>query len=465
MLTTCKRVALLAALFLCLPASAFAAEPVSYKFETTQKTQFGESVYVLGDIPELGNGDVTRAVRMVPTSYPRWAVTVSIPAGTRFKYRFLLRNNSAGQIANKQNNSLVGGVLSGYAVGAPLQRSVTVQYYSGFGQAKLHYEKSPGRFEDVSMQRVGSGRSFQESLWSASITSSVKSLRFVFHNGAGSYDRSPNKAHYQSPMANIVVQDGQVYGYKPQANGGLKGQVIRVGGWYSKTLKNSRDIFVYLPRQYNSSNRRYPVIYMHDGQNLFGADAMFGGWRAAVTADRLISEGRMEEVILVGVANTSARMSEYIPPEDGGAGQNYAQFLKDELKPWIDSRLRTHKDAANTGVMGSSLGGIISLYIGWRHPGVFGKVGSLSGSYWLTKFTGAARGEANRNLKIWLDSGSGGASADGMAGTFGVRDMLLSKGYVLGKNVQHYVDFGAQHNEVYWKNRLYMSFEYLFPAK
>lgn len=450
---------------LALPTSAFAAEPVSYKFETTQKTQLGESVYLVGDIPELGSGDVTRAVRLVPSNYPKWTVTVSIPAGTRFRYRYVLRNNSPSLVANERNYSPVGGVLSGYAVGTPTERSITVQYYSGFGQVKVHIERSPGRFEDVTMRRVGNGRNFQESLWAATLTSTVKSPRFVFHNSRGAYDRGPNKKHYQSPMAKIVVQDGQVYSYTPKQNGGTKGQVIRVGGWFSKTLGNSRDIYVYLPRQYNSSNRRYPVIYMHDGQNLFGADAMFGGWRVAVTVDRLIAEGKMEEVIIVGASNTSRRMKEYIPPEDGGEGQRYASFLKNELKPWIDSRLRTHKDAANTAVMGSSLGGIISLYIGWRHSDTFGKVGSLSGSYWLTKFTGAMKGEANRNLKIWLDSGSGGASADGMEGSYGVRDMLLTKGYVLGKNVQHFVDHGAQHNEVFWKNRLHKPLEYLFPAK
>ena len=148
--------------------------------------------------------------------------------------------------------------------------------------------------------------------------------------------------------------------------------------FHSEILPDDRVVSVYLPPQYlEQEERRFPVFYLQDGQNLFdGRTSYIAGrtWNAHTTADRLTKEGKIEPVILVGVANTGLRrMAEYTPTRDfkmgGGEGRSYGRLLMEELKPLIDRTYRTLADAKNTGLGGSSLGGLISLFLGFAHPG------------------------------------------------------------------------------------------------
>jgi predicted alpha/beta superfamily hydrolase len=188
----------------------------------------------------------------------------------------------------------------------------------------------------------------------------------------------------------------------------LTGNIKHHNGFESKILGNKRNLIVYLPPAYEqNANRRYPVLYMHDGQNIFDDATSFAGeWRADETAKRLIDEGKIVPIIIVAIENAgAARINEYTnttepvyvadkkaidegkkKKEDveteGGKGEQYAQFLITEVKPFIDQTYRTKADRANTAVAGSSLGGLMSLYLAWKHKDVFSKFGVISPSLW-----------------------------------------------------------------------------------
>ena len=161
--------------------------------------------------------------------------------------------------------------------------------------------------------------------------------------------------------------------------------------FYSRVLPDPdhRMVQVYLPQQYGMEpERRFPVFYLHDGQNLFdGRDSYVAGhtWQAGSTADQLNEAGVIEPVILVGVANTGLRrMAEYTPTHNpkmgGGEGEKYGQLLIDELKPFVDRTYRTLTGPENTGLGGSSLGGLVTLFLGLERPDVFGKLAVMSPS-------------------------------------------------------------------------------------
>jgi predicted alpha/beta superfamily hydrolase len=161
----------------------------------------------------------------------------------------------------------------------------------------------------------------------------------------------------------------------------------RLSNVWSPELRNRRSIDVYLPPSYTRSRRRYPVVYMQDGQNLSDPEAAFAGtWELPKTLRQLAREGL--EPIVVGIHNTGdARLSEYSPFPDarhgGGRGDAYLRFVVRALKPRIDARFRTLAGARHTAIVGSSMGGLISLYAVFRYRRVFGAAAALSPALWF----------------------------------------------------------------------------------
>jgi predicted alpha/beta superfamily hydrolase len=245
--------------------------------------------------------------------------------------------------------------------------------------------------------------------------------------------------------------------------------------FHSEILPDDRMVSVYLPPQYlEQKERRFPVFYLQDGQNLFdGRTSYIAGktWNANTTADRLTEAGEIEPVILVGVANTGLRrMAEYTPTRDfkmgGGEGRNYGRLLIEELKPLIDRTYRTLPEAKNTAVGGSSLGGLISLYLGFAHPEVFGRIAVMSPSLWWDhrSILNAITQQTTRpNLRIWLDMGTG-------EGTRHLRDadmlerLLLKRGWRSGVDLAYVTAQGAVHDENAWSERFGDVLRFLFPA-
>jgi len=233
---------------------------------------------------------------------------------------------------------------------------------------------------------------------------------------------------------------------------------------------------VYLPPGYErTKKRRYPVLYLHDGQNLFdGATSFIPGkeWRVDETAQSLIRNREIEPLIIVGIYNTGVnRVDEYTPSRDanrqmGGQADLYGRLLVEELKPFIDSEYRTLSDARNTALGGSSLGGLVTLYLGLRHPEVFGKLAVLSPSLWWDNrfiLRGVEAMNAKHDARIWLDMGTNEGIP--MNDVRHLRDALLSKGWRFDDDLKYFEAQGAVHDEAAWGERVGMILRFLFPAK
>jgi predicted alpha/beta superfamily hydrolase len=275
---------------------------------------------------------------------------------------------------------------------------------------------------------------------------------------------------------NYVVQPGQtvdVYPHFVNANG----QVVKlIAPFHSTVLNNDRTIWAYLPASYaENTDAHYPVLYMHDGQNLFDPALAFGGndWKVENTLDAADEDGSIEELIVIGVENTAQRIYEYTPTTDpstagGGGGDLYLQLLINELKPQVDSMLRTLPDRAHTGILGSSLGGLISAYAGVKRPDVYGIVGAMSPSTWWNNdvIVGDVGGmpSAMRPARVYVDSGDT-QSADDVNDTNLLAAKFLAIGYSAGTNFDHVVQAGGQHNEIYWAMRLPGALQFLFGPR
>jgi predicted alpha/beta superfamily hydrolase len=255
----------------------------------------------------------------------------------------------------------------------------------------------------------------------------------------------------------------------------LTGTIERFPEFRSEILGLERRIWVYLPPMYEDEDeRRFPVLYMHDGQNVFdGATAYLAGkeWEADETAERLIAEGRIEPLIIVAVDNGgAARVEEYTPTVDrrgrGGHLDPHARMLVEEVKPWVDETFRTRPGREDTGIAGSSYGALAALWTGLTYPDVFGKIAALSPSV----------GRDNRQIlgfvaslpekpdtRIWTDIGTL-ESPRAVEDARRLRDALLAKGWEEGVDLRYLEAAGEGHNETAWAKRVPAILEFLFPA-
>ncbi len=232
--------------------------------------------------------------------------------------------------------------------------------------------------------------------------------------------------------------------------------------FYSRFLKNERDIIVWLPPDYGSHFHRYPVLYMHDGQNLFDPATSFIGfdWKVDETILRLTEENLMREIIVVGIYNTRDRLEEYnlFTPK----GRNYAMFIKNELKPFIDSHYTTCVTRENTAVMGSSMGGLCSFQLIWEHSDLFGKAACLSNSFWIDDkkiFDHVESSSKPKNIKLYLDCGDG--ETELIEDNEKMKKILRKKGYSKEELMWEKVK-GAHHTERDWAERLHKPLLFLF---
>ncbi len=247
----------------------------------------------------------------------------------------------------------------------------------------------------------------------------------------------------------------------------------------SQYLHNTRGIDVYLPPGYDAENFYCPVLYMHDGNNLFYPELAFGGmpWGVDRVMDHLISLQLIPPMMVVGVYNTLGRNSEYTwrpNGREGGQGPAYARYLIEELKPFIDTQYRTRKTPEFTGVMGSSLGGLISFSLGRYHPQVFGRIGMMSPSFWWRN--GEALQEAQqfpKGLNLWLDMGTREGARKGVKvknnpnirNVRAMRSVLERRGYRECVDLGYLEDRGGLHNEWWWGQRLHLPLVFLFGHK
>ena len=215
---------------------------------------------------------------------------------------------------------------------------------------------------------------------------------------------------------------------------------------------------VFLPPGYRENTlKRYPVLYMHDGNNLFLKEEAFLGntWRTDEVLVVLNKMNAIEQAIVVGI-HPHEREREYTQP----GYEEYGRFLVETLKPLIDTKYRTLPGPINTAAMGSSLGGVVSFYLGWQWPEVFGNVACLSSTFtFRDDLLERVATEPKRPLKIYLESGW---PRDNYEPTRSMRDRLLWKGYQPGTELFYLAFPNAKHDESSWADRSPIPFQFLF---
>lgn len=238
----------------------------------------------------------------------------------------------------------------------------------------------------------------------------------------------------------------------------------------SAELGNARDLTVWLPPAYSRSERRYPVLYMHDGQNLFDPNTSFAEpWRV----DRAMEKAarRSLEAIVVGIPNMGIdRIAEYSPYVDaksgGGRGDLYLDWILGTVKPLIDARFRTRPDRAHTGMAGSSMGGLITLYAFLRDPSVWGFIAALSPSLWFAGRSIFSTLEQSVHVpgRIYLDIGAREGKA-ALEDARRMRDALVEKGYAPGRELRWVEDPSGQHRESDWGRRFADALPFLLKER
>ena len=432
-------------------------------FRSTNRTDtaIGQQLFVLGSIPQLGGWVRNQAIKMVPSncsgSTCDWTVTIAIPPGTSYEYKFVKRYDCAccwdnpniscygrtddASIVYESGPNRTGSTPAFPPAPCP---GKTVFYFTGWASPSILFSNTTtAAFELRALQPVSNGVWRVDGLNRAG----EKNLTFVFTDNNGNFDNpSGPGTNYETPLDACVVKDGQIYNYWPPSF--VSTNRVEVFWITPSNGLQSRYVRVYLPRGYNENSAKYyPVLYMQDGQNLFlNSGPCFGcaSWNVDTNVNNLIRFGKMREIIVVGVDNGD-RQCEYTPCwlgpticSSGATAEKYAAFLINDVKTYIDANYRTLLGAENTGVMGSSRGGLISVFLAWEHSDVFGKLGALSPSFWACSTTkdNLANGP-KKPLRVYLDSGTVGdfpssnptcnPCYDGIVQTMTARDNLIYK--------------------------------------
>lgn len=230
-------------------------------------------------------------------------------------------------------------------------------------------------------------------------------------------------------------------------------------------LQSKKKIWVYLPLNYEKSTQKYPVIYMHDAQNLFDKEASFAGeWNIDETLDSLKAK-----VIVIGIEHGNEKRIDELTPytnekHGGGNADAYLEFIVTKLKPQIDTTFRTKTNARNTCIWGSSLGGLVSFYAALKYPEVFGKVGCFSPAFWINKEAIFQKMENTPkfNTKIYLLCGDKEDSGAMVTNMNEMETLINSKRCECKKLNKSVIVKGGEHNEKLWRNAFAKAYLWLF---
>lgn len=328
--------------------------------------------------------------------------------------------------------------------------TVRMHYDAGKGKLAVVGDKGPMSWSSSAPAKAGAGQ-----VWT-----------YTWPDELGDVDMKPALGEKVSTGGVYRLAAGKTVDIYPFF-GAPFGKVSIVAGVASPQLGNSRSLRIYLPPSYQeNAAKRYPVLYMHDGQNLFDAKTAAYGveWGIDETVNHLVATGVMDEVIVVGIDNTPDRIAEYTPccdPKHGGGKLDaYDAFIVDTVKPMIDKTLRTLPGKDNTAIMGSSLGGIASVAMAQRHPDIFSKAGGVSSSFWWNNRALVTKIAARVPVRFYIDAGS---RDDGLEDTMLMRDAMLRQGYISGADLFFYSAEGGSHNEKSWAARVEKPLAWFFP--
>jgi len=230
-------------------------------------------------------------------------------------------------------------------------------------------------------------------------------------------------------------------------------------------------VWLYLPPGYAASERRYPVLYMHDGQNVLDARTSFAGeWGVDETLDSLHDLGRADAIVVAVDNGGPRRFDEYSPwinqKYGGGQGDAYVDFLAQTLKPYVDAHYRTLPDRLHTGVAGSSMGGLISLYAALKYPDVFGRVGVFSPAFWVAPeiYQAARRAHPRPGTRIYIVTGAQEGDTPDVVVQDHQRmiDTLRAAGFTIGRDLRAAVRPDGKHAEWFWRREFSAAYEWLF---
>lgn len=304
----------------------------------------------------------------------------------------------------------------------------------------------------------------QEGSWVLNIPSLSQKIEYKITQGNWeTAEASPNRVLEVTDQTKIIDIDIQSW-TTPEKKKHTASQNVRILSENFKIpqLNTTRRIWIYLPPDYKTSSKKYPVIYMHDGQNLFDDYSSFSGeWSVDETLDELYKETGKSAIVIGIDSGGESRLAEYSPWNNQkyktkGDGNLYVDFLVNTLKPYIDKTYRTEKQASKTIIMGSSMGGLISLYAAVKYPTVFGKAGSFSPAFWfVSKDLKAYLNQNKNNLshsKFYFLAGKN--EDETMVPEIEYAEQFLLQKSVPAKNIIVKIDEDGTHSENYWKREL-----------
>ncbi len=484
-------------LLTCFAGLAHAGSPLRtpVHFAITNDAGLGYEWFVVGSHPDVGAWNPAKAIKLVWSTNNVWWGNIGVQAGTALQYKFVKRATAAGQICDETSEDWWPKV-DNLTVQVPSETyqpfsGKTVEFYSDMTNVSLVYSvlsnadfNAAISWTNAVMTRMGPGLRAGE--WHHVVEGvgvEGEWIRFTFNglrNGADTWEGAWDGVDYWSPLDSMIVRDRQVFNYLPPSNGVSTSRVVSTNVGSSFAGVEGRTVRIYLPRGYNeNTNRRYPVVYMSDGENVFVPGGTFGCWDADTTADAEMKGGRMREAILVGVPSSANRQVEYLPhmdsdPDGGGQGRAdiYANYLIHNVRPTVDAHYRTQNDRANTACIGSSSGGLLSMYLGtWTN--VFGLVGAMSGVYstefcpnYMTWLESARLHDA----RVWMDVGNVGdeLDIDGISlydDNYNLYWYLTSFGYVPNADLRFMIGCGHDHNEAAWAARLPYVYRFLLDVR
>lgn len=311
-------------------------------------------------------------------------------------------------------------------------------------------------------------------IWSTTVEVD-KGARLEFKFTKGSWATEALGSDSSIPQNTVIVASkdttvlATIFNWRDNFNFKVKGQITGKVFYHKNFVIEGlkpRDIFVWLPPQYDEQKeRRFPVFYMHDGQNLIDprTSNTFIDWQVDEVADSLIRTGEVEPFIIVGMNNTDDRGTEY---SNTPLGKLYEKLVVEKIKPFIDANYRTLTDAKNTAVGGSSMGGLISMMFAWDYPNVFSKAACFSPAFKFTNFNYVKVVEADKSNKndllIYIDNGGVGLETVLQPGVDEMINVLKEKGYVMNKELLVFIDPKAEHNEAAWAKRVWMPIKFFF---
>lgn len=487
----------------CCAARAASPYRVPVHFAYTNDAGTGYSWFVVGSHPDVGDWNPLRAVPLAWHEGNVWSADIGIQAGTELEYKFIKRPTNAYDYPDGNKTEWMDGDNLRVSVPAepdaptPGKRIVfrcpwdppvqivwtTLSAPSYDAETDWHatelHQTAPGRYE---------GEAGEPGAWMRFTFSGYENGEQKWYHFYGTEDED-----FYSPLDAFCVDAGQVFDYEP-VNGISDSRIVSTNVYSTAEGIGNREIRIYLPRCYDeNTDRRYPVIYFSDGQNVFQPGGSFGCWNAETAADREIRGGRMRETILVavpcretpaapGAPADTGRLLEYLPSTDTlmttdlqGLGAHYADFLIGNVKPTLDYNFRTLSNRLNTAHIGSSAGGLLSLYLGTVYGSVFGLVAPMSGVYnaeYIPNFSNWCfehREALALPKRIWLDTGTEETNIEGLnlyASNWDALTLLLYAGQVPNKSLHFgvYSGWAGEHNEPAWAARIADVYDFLLPV-